>query len=314
LRRLSASAAALGLVLVAVLASRTLPSAPPETSPAPGLKIQVEDRNPWTHLRLNNDPATFRFAILADRTNGPRPGVFERAVEQLNWLQPEFVVCVGDLIQGTAEDEATLGRQWRELHGLVARLEMPFFYVPGNHDIRSPLTERLWREQLGRRYYHFVYKGVLFLALSTEDPPRSGGHLSREQLAYVRRVLTQNQDVRWTVVLLHQPAWSYPDVAESGWLEVEEALAGRPYTVFAGHEHRYQRLIRNGRVYYTLATTGGTSGLRGRAYGEFDHVVWVTMKAGGPVVANLLLDGILPEDIRAQGSEVKGVTASRAAR
>ena len=37
--------------------------------------------------------------------------------------------------------------------------------------------------------------------------------------------------------------------------------------------------------------------MRGVEYGEFDHVTWITMKKDGPVLANLLLDGILKEDL-----------------
>ena len=47
----------------------------------------------------------------------------------------------------------------------------------------------------------------------------------------------------------------------------------------------------------TLASTGGVSGLRGKDYGEFDHFLWITMTEDGPVIANMLLDGILPKDI-----------------
>jgi hypothetical protein len=49
--------------------------------------------------------------------------------------------------------------------------------------------------------------------------------------------------------------------------------------------------------YYQLATTGGDSRLRGTRYGEFDHLVWITMKKTGPVLANIMLDGILPENL-----------------
>jgi len=49
--------------------------------------------------------------------------------------------------------------------------------------------------------------------------------------------------------------------------------------------------------YYQLATTGGGSRLRGVRYGEFDHIVWVTMKKSGPVLANIMLDGVLPENL-----------------
>jgi hypothetical protein len=97
-------------------------------------------------------------------------------------------------------------------------------------------------------------------------------------------------------------------VAKSGWLEVEEALADRPYTVFVGHVHRYQKFIRNGREYFQLATTGGSSKMRGVAWGEFDHVMWVTMKKTGPVLAVLRLDAILPEDLRVPETKESGST------
>ena len=85
------------------------------------------------------------------------------------------------------------------------------------------------------------------------------------------------------IVALHKPVWTAADVKKRGWLDVEQALADRPYTVFCGHVHRYHKFVRQGRDYYQLATTGGGSKLRGVPYGEFDHLVWVTMKKTGPI-------------------------------
>jgi hypothetical protein len=113
--------------------------------------------------------------------------------------------------------------------------------------------------------------------------------------------------VRWTLVFLHKPMWVFNDGSTNGWQEVEKLLAGRPYTVFAGHVHRYQKFIRNGQNYYQLATTGGASRLRGPEYGEFDHIVWVTMKPNGPVLANLMLDGIYKEDMKPVETAEQGV-------
>ena len=58
------------------------------------------------------------------------------------------------------------------------------------------------------------------------------------------------------------------------------------------------KFTRDGYKYYVLATTGGSSKMRGVEYGEFDEVVWVTMTNKGPVIANLLLNGILDENVR----------------
>jgi len=284
--------------LVAVAVALSHPSSPAEVAPSAGLQVTREDRNPWNHLKLNNDATTFRFAIVSDRTGGARAGVFERAVEQLNLLQPEFVVSVGDLIQGGTESLAKINKEWQQFNGWIAKLEMPFFYVPGNHDISNQVMGQKWREQFGRSYYHFTYKDVLFLRLNTEDNPKAkAGKFNADQLAYVKTVLADNRNVRWTLVFLHKPVWTYPDIAKTGWLEIEQALSGRRYSVFAGHKHNYERYIRNGHKYYMLATTGGASKLRGAPLGEFDHLVWVTMKREGPVLANLMMEGIFSEDI-----------------
>jgi hypothetical protein len=108
-------------------------------------------------------------------------------------------------------------------------------------------------------------------------------------------------------VAVHRPLWTEADPEKNGWLKVEELLTGRPYTVFCGHIHRYQKFVRNGMNYYQLATTGGASRMRGQRYGEFDHITWVTMKKDGPVLANVLLDGIYPEDLRQRATDEVGV-------
>src|SRR5262245_47812084 len=172
MKRLAMLALASAALLIAAVVSQVIPP------PTGELQVEVEDRNPWTNLRLNNDPNDFRFAIVSDRTGGHRARIFSQAVEQLNLLQPEFVICVGDLIEGRTEKVDQLNREWKEVQGFIARLQMPFFYVPGNHDMDNVVQEKQWREKFGRRYYHFIYRGVLFLMLNADDPPGRGGNIS----------------------------------------------------------------------------------------------------------------------------------------
>lgn len=260
---------------------------------APDLKIQAsEQANPWTHLNLYNNPDNFQFAIVADRTGGHRPGVFVSAVKKLNLLKPEFVMSIGDLIKGSTEDEAELNRQWNEFDGFVNELQMPFFYVPGNHDISNEVMAKKWQQRFGKSYYHFACRDVLFLCLNTEDTQRRC--ISNKQIEYFKKVLKANRNVRWTLVFMHQPVWKN-EVLEN-WQRFESLLAGRPYTVFAGHFHEYSKSVRKGRRYYVLATTGGTGGDNKSADCQFDHIVWVTMTDDGPVMANLLLEGIADDE------------------
>jgi len=260
-------------------------------------KIDIsKGANPWTHLNLCNNPNEFQFAIVADRTGGHRAGVFEDAIKKLNRLRPEFVISVGDFIEGYTDDEAKLDQQWDEFNTFANKLEMPFFYVPGNHDIGNEMTAKKWQQQFGPTYYHFVYRDVLFLCLNTGGS--SEGWISNQQLEYFRDVIARNTNVRWTLVFMHQPAWIGP--ASESWRKFESLLGDRPYTVFAGHQHRYTKLQRQDGPYYVLSMTGGLGGDNGKPSGlsrcQFDHIVWVTMTKEGPVITNLLLEGILDDD------------------
>ena len=94
----------------------------------------------YTHLNFKNDPDEFQFAIITDNAGGARPGVFPKAVEMVNMLHPEFVVHVGDLIEDYSEDEDETRAMWQEIDEHLEPLEMPFFFLPGNHDLNSDAT------------------------------------------------------------------------------------------------------------------------------------------------------------------------------
>ncbi|MCE1197355.1 MAG: PA14 domain-containing protein [Marinilabiliales bacterium] len=260
---------------------------------SPFVSPVATDKKPWSHLSFHNQPDHFRFAIVSDRNGGNRPGIFEQAIGKLNLLQPEFVLSVGDLISGYSSDTTELARQWAEVHHDMASLQMPWFYLPGNHDIGNNVMRKEWEKRYGVRYYHFLYHQVLFLILDTNDEP--GLNLSEKQTQSVIQALQANKEVKWTFLLMHHPVWKY----ETGgrFQQIEKELSGRSYTVIAGHEHHYMQEERNHANYYILSTTGAGSQLRGNYFGEFDHVVWVAMSDNGPILSNLRLDGILPQDI-----------------
>lgn len=266
------------------------------------LKIEQQATNPWTHLNLNNQPKNFQFAIVTDRTGGHRAMVFEKAVRKLNLLQPEFVVSVGDLIEGYTDKPERMQQEWDEFQGFVKQLKMPFFYTPGNHDISNLVMKKDWEQRLGRHYYHFVYHNTLFLIVNSEATPGSKMEkLGDEQLEYMKKAIQENSNVRWTFVFLHKPLWVYGTDkmgAETGWNDLEKALEGRRWTAFCGHEHKYVTFKRNGNDYIQLATTGGGSQMRGKQHGEFDQFAWVTMTDEGPIIGNVLLDGVVDLNLK----------------
>ncbi len=279
---------------------------------------------PWTSEVFEPTESDFTFAIISDLTGGERPGIYSRAVAQLNLLDPTFVLSVGDLIEGGTEDTLQLKKEWDSFDARTSKLTMPFFHLGGNHDLTNPEMRSFWNKRYGPRYYHFRYRDVLFLMMDSEDysekrmyeiyqardtalrvingelegiyeestyyhmPERRLGSLGSEQLAYFKEVLEAQKDVRWTFVLMHKPLWLRED--NNGLADLETVLKGRNYTVINGHFHSFSHRNRLGMDYYMLGTTGGAQNLEDP--NAFDHISLVRM-ADNPVITHLKLEGIL---------------------
>ncbi|MEE9371786.1 MAG: hypothetical protein V3V00_01910 [Saprospiraceae bacterium] len=81
----------------------------------------------------DRDLNKFSFAIISDLWGGYRPGVCDVAIEQINLLHSEFIMTVGDFIDGVTEDKDQLNKEWKEFNDLSSKANAPMFYVGGNH-------------------------------------------------------------------------------------------------------------------------------------------------------------------------------------
>ena len=280
---------------------------------------------PWTSENFDAADDKFTFAVFSDLTGGERERIFEIAIAQLSLLRPEFVINVGDLIEGSTEDPVEVDSQWDSFDERADKSKAPIFYVGGNHDLTGEFLQSVWDERYGPSYYHFVYKNTLFLVLDTEDntpekmqeifearnhalkvadeegwdafaetkyvnmPENSAGNISLEQSQYFQDAIAANPDVLWTFLFMHKSPWLREDL--TAFTDIEDALADRPYTVFNGHVHVYEQIERRGRDYIRLATTGGVQLPDGGR--SMDHVTLVTVDESGANIANLLMEGIL---------------------
>ena len=278
-------------------------------------------------------PNDFSFMVFGDRTGGLRPGIYSQAVDLANHMGPEFVVSVGDYIEGYTNDHVALNKEWSEFEAIIDRLEMPFFFTAGNHDYSNETMAQLWSSKLGRDYYSFMHKDVLFIFLNTEDPPikLSDEILKRSRLfkeamkkdpvGTQKRVLEavknrteptklpgsvaiSEDQLDWAIKTLHENSnvrWTFIILHKPAWLYddpafalLEEELVSRPYSVIAGHEHYFTAERRNGRHYIDMGTTGGVWLKDGP--GRYDHVVWVNMTDSEPRITSLPLSSVSPVD------------------
>lgn len=278
---------------------------------------------PWTEKQIPSLDDRLTFVIHADLTGGERPEIFATAIGQVKLLQPEFMISVGDLIEGGGDRQA-LNAEWDSYDARVADLDFPVFYVGGNHDLSSTQERAVWAERLGPTWYHFRFKDVLFLVLDSEDmtaerreiiasqradavetyksegpeafaktayassPERTSGAISQAQADEIVAAISANTDVRHTFLFVHKPVWQTE--TETPFDQIEAALSDRTYTVFNGHVQAYAYERRNNRDYVQLATTGGEQfpdvGL------SEDHITLVTVSGSEVSIANLMLAGI----------------------
>ena len=86
------------------------------TSTAAAQAPDFPDRMPIVERPFSADPDKFTFAIIGDKTGGglDKWHIFDRAISEINSLQPDFAIMVGDLIQGVTTDIAQLDAEWEE--------------------------------------------------------------------------------------------------------------------------------------------------------------------------------------------------------
>ena len=267
---------------------------------------EFPERMPIVERPFSDDPDKFSFAIIGDKTGGglDKWPVFDRAIDEINTLKPDFAIMVGDLIQGDTRDLEQLAAEWKEFWHHESDLIVPFLPLPGNHDITNPVMYDYWKEHLGRTYSAFTYKNCLFIMLNTEEwhhPDKAEawdwekGWFGEVQTKYVEDELAKHPNVRHTFVLMHRPLWLQEN---SGWERIEAALGERAYTVFAGHYHNLTLHTRNDRRYFVLgATGGGFTPQAVREYGAFDHYSLVTVDNEEVNIAIIEPGNIYPADL-----------------
>jgi UDP-2,3-diacylglucosamine pyrophosphatase LpxH len=286
---------------------------------------------PWTTAPTIAD-RPLGFTVIGDNTAFARPGVFDQAMVQVSWLRPDFVMSVGDLIEGYHDDRATIARQWDDAERSIAKLQCPFCFCVGNHDINNDATFEAWRQRRGPTYYSFTYKNALFVVLNTEDPPISidakavapyysmvelmkvdpekamkdmNAFIALPELASAREtsnvVHISDRQLAWvrdTLARNPNPQWTFVVMHKPGWkLQSKEFVEIQ--AMLSGRPHT---VIAGHTHYFTHEVFEGhdyinmatCGGIRSRpGPGNIDHVVNVTLTQNGPLYANMRLTGLM---------------------
>ena len=208
-------------------------------------------------ITINKPP--IRFAILGDRTGGHVDHVYEEIVAEVEEMKPDFVMTVGDQIEGYTEDAATLNKQWDEYFEIVKPLTMPLYITPGNHDITTDAAEPVYFDRVGKPNYTFDVNNYHFIVLDVSRWEKSS-ELSHQQLQWLIYDLMSHKDAAKTLVFFHKPFWyntvslDKPDTLHS--LFVNFGVDA----VFNGHFHSYFSARHDGIIYTAVGSSGGDTG------------------------------------------------------
>src|SRR5580692_835785 len=145
--------------------------------------------------------ADFHFVILGDRTGETQPGIYEQLWKATARENPAFVIAVGDTIQGL--DDSTAENEWREARQIFAK-RVTLYLTPGNHDIWSDLSEKLFRKYSGHPpHYSFDYEQAHFTILDNSREEQ----FSASELAFLDSDLRAHEKQPIKFVISHRPSW-----------------------------------------------------------------------------------------------------------
>ena len=239
----------------------------------------------------------FRFALIGDRTGGATPGVWESVVDQIEMFRPAFVVSVGDHIEGYTEDPAELDRQWTGIDEILARLSVPFYFCPGNHDITTDGMVAAWKTRTHREpCYSFDHQGVHFVIFDTGRWETSGQWMRESGYAgWLRADLEKNRKARLTVAVFHKPYW-YNTIADGREDPLHSLFRenGVDY-VFNGHYHNYGSGTYDGIRYTILGSSGGGIDGVDENRGMFFQYAWCAVRGDSLDWQVVRPEGVLPE-------------------
>ncbi|MBL1214408.1 MAG: hypothetical protein HND52_13705 [Ignavibacteriae bacterium] len=261
------------------------------------------------YLRLESPREEIRFIIFGDSQFG-NPPQFERMIHEAEMLRPDFVIQVGDLIHGYTHDKNQLQREWMRFKNQIAPLSMPYYPVPGNHDVVTDEAEEVYAEVWGKEKLLYSFdKGSVHCIVLNSWWGEEDDRIAEWQRDWLKNDLekfaaenggygSDEFNQKSIFVFLHSPLWKYSKDTEGrkDWDLVHELLKKYPTKLVAGghtHEHVWEE--RDG-INYLIINSAGVK-RRSTREGKFSAFMHVSVLPGGDVsYAAIKAGSILPLD------------------
>jgi serine/threonine-protein phosphatase CPPED1 len=209
--------------------------------------------------------AYFQFAVAGDSRDGDV--VYSKVLERVAREGNAFLIHTGDLVSNGTKEE------WLNFRSLMKDFNLPFYPVPGNHEIRSGrISNYLQYSGVPTTHYSFDRGAVHFTFVDS-----SAGSLLDSEFAYLDGDLAASQ-APVKMVFVHHPPFDpagSTHVMTMGRDKFMQIVKQRDAKyVFAGHIHCYEEAERDG-VKYIITGGAGAPLYCAPTAGGFYHYVRV---------------------------------------
>ena len=240
-----------------------------------------------------SDQPIFSFAIVADThltkeetlsfegsdASGDKlSALYDELVVRVNAMDPAFVVHLGDITDPVPVSSSYVDSA-QAFHKASEAFSMPYYLVPGNHDIGEKIHPALpmiddnvsitkraidqYEQHFGQQRYSFEHEGCLFVVINTMLL-NSGLEEEQTQWDWLEQTLSANAGER-VFIFAHYPLYLsardepdfYDNIDEPGRSQLIELL--KLYRVegyYAGHVHNYFYNHLNDMHQFVLPSTG----------------------------------------------------------
>jgi len=215
-------------------------------------------------IKTEADLPTVRFAVIGDYGYAGQP---ESDVADLvrGW-DPDLVLTVGDnnyLVGSSSTIDLNIGQFYSDYiypykgsYGAGSAVNN-FFPALGNHDWLTANAQpyKDYFELPGNeRYYDFVRGPVHFFVLDSDVNEPDGITADSVQAQWLENALSVSTSV-WKIVLLHHAPFSSGAHGSNTTLQWPFQVWGAD-AVLAGHDHTYERIVKNGLPYFVNGLGG----------------------------------------------------------
>ena len=202
--------------------------------------------------------------------------IVDKLINKINKEKPDVSICLGDLIEDKFNHDKDK-ENYKYIWNKLKNIQVPFYSVIGNHDLRTMNSRRELEEIMGYKNatFSFDLKGYHFIILTTDIREDLGGDdggvykaqcMSEREINWLKEDLDKNKlpCVIFTHFGLAEDKqignYWFEKKPEAGLMnnrkEVKNIIKGdnNIIAVFSGHQHWTKQLNEDGKDYYILGS------------------------------------------------------------